>query len=115
MKRQSFQDRMKGVMEKEPRGKALADHLVEAEKTETPQKPHRQPIKKPVPQTTHRQTTKKPAPRKTDKRTTMKKYHVRFQEQDWAALRRHFEARGISVSAGLRMVVLDYMAKGKDG
>lgn len=35
MARQRFQDRMKATMEKGQRGKALADHLIEAEKTET--------------------------------------------------------------------------------
>ena len=63
---------------------------------EAPQEPHEVPTG--IPHTAH-------------ERATMKKYHIRFQEQDWDALQRHFEARGISISAGIRMVVLDYIAK----
>ena len=34
---------------------------------------------------------------------------VRMSDEDWEWLRAHFEAKGIAVSAGLRMIVREYM------
>ena len=53
-----------------------------------------------APQTTHGKTTK---------RSALTKYHIRLHDEDWKALQEHFEAQGISVSAGIRMVLVQYM------
>ena len=42
-------------------------------------------------------------------KATLKRYDVRFAPDDWEWLKQHFEAKGLTVSAGLRMIVKDYM------
>ncbi len=39
----------------------------------------------------------------------MKIYKVRFQEEDWQALKQHFKNKGIPVSTGIRGIVKDYL------
>jgi hypothetical protein len=69
-----------------------------------------------IPQTTHEQPTE--TPQKTHESTTdtpqrgaMEKYNIRMLPTDWEALKRHFEAKGLTISAGLRMVLKEYMSK----
>jgi hypothetical protein len=67
-----------------------------------------------IPQTTHEDTTDAPqkghsVPTDAPQRGPMKKYHIRMEPKDWEALQRHFEADGLTVSAGIRMVIKKYM------
>ena len=64
-------------------------------------KTDRKPTK--CPQTTHESTTDTP------QREALEKYHVRFHPSVWSLLEKHFRAKGISVSAGLRLVVSEYL------
>lgn len=60
--------------------------------------------------TTHKNstdTTHKPDKQSTD--NTLKRYDVRFNPDDWQALKMHFESQGLTISAGLRMIVKRYM------
>lgn len=50
------------------------------------------------------QTTRKGS---TD--NTLKRYDVRFDPNDWEWLKQHFRAKGLTVSAGLRMVIKQYI------
>ena len=34
---------------------------------------------------------------------------IRISDADWNELKRHFEARGLTVSAGIRMIVKEYL------
>ena len=63
--------------------------------TEAPRTPHRKPTN--APQATHK--------------STLEKYHVRFAPEDWKLLQEHFDDQGISVSAGLRQIVREYMKR----
>lgn len=40
---------------------------------------------------------------------TLKRYDVRLDPDDWEWLKAHFKTRGLSVSAGLRMIVKEYI------
>ena len=55
--------------------------------------------------------TQTPHERSTD--ATLKRYDVRFNPDDWEWLKQHFQAMGLTVSAGLRMIVKEYMGKEK--
>ena len=48
-------------------------------------------------------------PTKRSTVAVLKRYDVRFHPDDWDALKRHFSAKGLSISAGLRMIVKEYM------
>ena len=58
-----------------------------------------------TPQKTHREDTK------GTQRDNMKIYKLRFQGEDWEALKQHFEGKGIKVSQGIRMIIKEYMEK----
>jgi|GEM_PF-2839871 hypothetical protein len=51
------------------------------------------------------------APHKHSTGNTLKRYDVRFNPDDWEWLKQHFEAKGLTVSAGLRMIVKEYLTK----
>ena len=55
--------------------------------------------------------TQTPHERSTD--ATLKRYDVRFNPDDWEWLKQHFQAKGLTVSAGLRMIVKEYMNRGE--
>ena len=63
-------------------------------------------------QTTHKHST-------DDTQTThegstnavLKRYDVRFAPDDWDQLKRHFESKGLTISAGLRMIAKEYLGK----
>ena len=44
-----------------------------------------------------------------DNREPMKLYQIRFPEKDIFLLKEHFDSEGLSLSAGIRMVVSKYM------
>ena len=75
----------------------------------------RDPYKEGDPQTPDKNTTE--APQETHKRTTndpqtthnMTKYHVRFEPATWERLKAEAAARGLSVSAMLRMIVAAWL------
>ena len=52
-------------------------------------------------------TTQKPTEKSTY--ATLKRYDIRFNPDDWEALKQHFSGQGLTVSAGIRMVVKKYM------
>ena len=70
--------------------------------TKTPQETHKEPTKAP-------QKATKP-PQKADK-GPLEKHHIRVHRGDWKALQEHFEARGIPVSTGIRMLIRKYMTE----
>ena len=62
--------------------------------------------------------TQKPDERSTDTTqatherstsNTLKRYDVRFNPDDWEWLKQHFQAKGLPVSAGLRMIAKEYI------
>jgi len=48
-------------------------------------------------------------PPKEGQKGPMRKRNIRLRDADWKALKEHFEAQGIPVSAGIRMVLVQYM------
>jgi len=69
-----------------------------------------------TPQTTHKSTTETPRkphgqPTKTPQRGTLQKYHIRLYEGDWNRLKDHFEAKGLPVSSGIRMIIKEFMER----
>lgn len=66
-----------------------------------PQTPHEQPTEDP--QTPHESTT-------TDPRAgPMQKYHIRMNPGDWETLKRYFAADGLTISAGIRSVLKQFI------
>ena len=45
------------------------------------------------------------------KRGPMKVRNIRVADEDWKALGDHFNERGIALTAGIRMVLRDYMKR----
>ena len=67
-----------------------------------------------IPRTTHERPTDKPQeaherPTNNPQRGAMEKYHIRMMPADWEALKQHFEADGLTISAGIRSVLKRYM------
>ncbi len=58
-----------------------------------------------TPRKSHGSTTKKP------QKETLEKYHVRFYPSDWRLLERYFRSKGLTVSAGLRLVVSEFLER----
>lgn len=67
------------------------------------QKTDRQPTK--TTRKTHKRTTNRP------QKETLGKYHVRFYQSDWKLLEEHFRSKGLTVSAGLRLVVSEFLER----
>ena len=45
------------------------------------------------------------------KRGNMKVRNIRMADEDWQVLGEHFKERGIALTAGIRMVLRDYMKR----
>ena len=78
--------------------------------TDAPQKTDKRPTK--APRKAHKITTetrRKPGINTT--KAPLKKYHIRLSEKDWKALQTHFNAKGLKVSQGIRLIVSEYMEK----
>jgi len=41
----------------------------------------------------------------------LKQRQIRMSDTDWTWLQRHFLSKGLTISAGLRMIVKEYMSK----
>ena len=73
---------------------------------------HEQPTE--APQRNHEVTTEDPQKHhKQPTREALTKYHVRFNPDDWQWLKEHFEGKGLTVSAGLRMIAREYQQREK--
>ena len=44
-------------------------------------------------------------------KAALKRYDVRFAPDDWKWLKSHFRTKGLTVSAGLRMIVKEYIGR----
>ena len=72
------------------------------------------------PQKTDKDTTTDPQatderPTRDVQKTPLERYQFRLHPEDWRRLQDHFEARGISVSAGIRMIIREYLDRERVG
>ena len=61
------------------------------------------------PQETHKGTTNDP--QTTHDVGPLKKRHIRIADNDWQRLQDYFSSQGLSVSAGIRMIIKQYMSR----
>lgn len=45
------------------------------------------------------------------KKENLSQHNFRMKDSEWKRLQRHFEEKGLSTAAGLRMILIEYMKK----
>lgn len=51
------------------------------------------------------------APPIEPQKENLKQHNFRMKDTEWNRLKIHFQGKGLSIAAGLRMIILEYMKK----